>query len=85
MALFHNLRLLYRMKKPAYTEPALGWNDEYFKVGLVKYGIAEYAAPMKKKIEVPTRPEITFEPFETPIPFDAPGLKCDAPEPLQLM
>ena len=28
VALFHNLRLLFRMKKPNYTEPLVGWNDE---------------------------------------------------------
>ena len=45
-----------------YAEPCLGWNDEDFKVGLTKYGIAEYAAPTKMKIEAPRRPpEITFE------------------------
>ena len=26
--LFHNLRLLKRMKKPDYTEPAIGWCDD---------------------------------------------------------
>ena len=27
MALFHNLRLLKRMKKPNYTEPMIAWGD----------------------------------------------------------
>ena len=50
------------MKAPKYAEPCLGWNDEDFKVGLTKYGIAEYAAPTKVKIDAPLRPpEITFE------------------------
>ena len=63
VGLFHNLRLLGRMKKPTYTEPALGWNDEDFKAGLIKFGVAEYAAPTKVKIEAPLRPPaIKFEP-----------------------
>ena len=52
------------MKKPKYSEPAIGWNDEDFQVGLVKYGIAEYAASTQKKIATPARPEITFEPAD---------------------
>ena len=55
VGLFHNLRLLHRMKKPAYTEPAIGWNDEDFETGLVKFGVAEYAAPSAKAIAQPTR------------------------------
>ena len=39
--IFHNLRLIHRMKKPAYVEPCIGWNDEDFKVGLRKLGVAE--------------------------------------------
>jgi hypothetical protein len=39
--IFHNLRLIHRMKKPAYVEPCIGWNDEDFKVGLRKFGVAE--------------------------------------------
>ena len=74
MALFHNLRLLKRMKKPKYSEPAIGWNDEDFQVGLVKYGIAEYAAPTSKKIMAPTRPEIAF------VPADAAPLMHEPPE-----
>ena len=79
VGLFHNLRLLHRMKKPAYTEPAIGWNSEDFQTGLVKYGVAEYAPPATKKITPPTRPAITFEAEYAP---DA--LEGDA-EPLLLM
>ena len=39
--IFHNLRLIHRMKKPAYVKPCIGWNDEDFKVGLRKFGVAE--------------------------------------------
>ena len=28
VALFHNLRLLTRMRKPGYSEPAIGWNND---------------------------------------------------------
>ena len=28
VALFHNLRLMKRTKKVAYTEPAVGWSDD---------------------------------------------------------
>ena len=38
VALFHNLRLLYRAKKPNYTEPMVGWNEEDKKTGLIKFG-----------------------------------------------
>ena len=70
VSLFHKLRLINRMKAPKYTEPCLGWNDEDFKVGLTKYGIAEYAAPTKVKIDAPLRPpEITFEPPEPAVPM----------------
>ena len=66
VSLFYNLRLLHRVKKPAYSEPALGWNDEDFRTGLVKFGVAEYAAPTAKTIAAPTRPAITYEPDHEP-------------------
>ena len=84
VGLFHNLRLLGRMKKPTYTEPALGWNDEDFKAGLIKFGVAEYAAPTKVKIEAPLRPPaITFD-CELAAPL-APQAPLDEAEPLRLM
>ena len=44
VGLFHNLRLLKRMKKPtySYTEPAIGWNEEEMKSNIAKYGVAKY-------------------------------------------
>ena len=59
MALFHNLRLLRRMKKPKYAEPAIGWNADDEKSGVEKYGVANYE-PLKShvKIEKPTRPAL---------------------------
>lgn len=41
--MFHNLRLLHRMKKPAYTEPAVGWLDEPAEAGISSWGVAHYA------------------------------------------
>jgi hypothetical protein len=37
VGLFHNLRLLKRMKKPQYTEPAIAWTDDLAKSGVIKY------------------------------------------------
>ena len=44
-------------------------------MGLTKFGIAEYAAPTKVKIDTPLRPpEITFDAHEpdTPLALEAP-------------
>ena len=43
VGLFHNLRLLARMKKLRYVEPAVGWNDDDTESGITQYGIANYA------------------------------------------
>jgi len=42
VALFHNLRLICRMKNPAYTEPAVSWTDDVEKSGITRYGVAHY-------------------------------------------
>ena len=43
VGLFHNLRLMARMSKTAYTEPAVGWlEDTDTKAGIKKWGIANY-------------------------------------------
>ena len=60
VGLFHNLRLLFRMKKINYTEPMVGWNEEDKEVGLVKYGVAHYEVPSKNKIACPVRPPVHF-------------------------
>ena len=59
VALFHNLRLLTRMNKPNYVEPAVGWNCEDNHVGVIKYGVADYE-PRKNStpISAPKRPEL---------------------------
>ena len=61
VALFHNLRLLARMNKPNYTEPAVGWNDEDNHVGVTKFGVAHYEGTAKLKVKAPAhRPAIEF-------------------------
>lgn len=43
VSLFHNLRLLKRMKKLAYVEPAVGWtDDDGTQSGITKWGVDNY-------------------------------------------
>ncbi|KAL1499821.1 hypothetical protein AB1Y20_012506 [Prymnesium parvum] len=42
VGLFHNLRLIKRMKTPGYTEPAVGWTQEDTESGIVKFGVMKY-------------------------------------------
>lgn len=67
VALFHNLRLVYRMKKPAYEEPAVAWTDANNpdESGIFKYGVAHYSAPTMKAILKPNRPVALLEPSES--------------------
>ena len=58
VGLFHNLRLLARMKKPAYCEPAVGWNEEDFNAGVKSYGVSNYEATQKLKVVAPMRPAL---------------------------
>lgn len=62
VALFHNLRLLYQMKKTIYSEVAMGWNDEENKTGLSKFGVNHYS-PVDHIIpsQPPLRPPVAFE------------------------
>ena len=62
VALFHHLRLLFRMKKPNYSEPVVAWNEEDKHTGLVKYGVNHYedSASSVNKIPCPTRPPVIF-------------------------
>ena len=41
-------------------EPVIGWNEEDFNTGLIKFGVSSYAPPTVKKISAPKRPELTF-------------------------
>ena len=69
VALFHNLRLLFRMKKPNYTEPMVGWNDEDRKTGITKYGVTHYEqAATVPKIPCPVRPPVVFIDLDEPEP-----------------
>ena len=43
VSVFHNLRLLRRMRNPLYTEPAVAWIDDVNLVGITKYGVAHYS------------------------------------------
>ena len=43
------------MAKPAYSEPAIGWNQEDDAAGVVKYGVANYE-PARKSAAAPVRP-----------------------------
>ena len=45
-----------RMKQPAYSEPAIGWNEEDFQAGVTTYGVSNYESTAKLKITTPTRP-----------------------------
>ena len=66
VALFHNLRLLKRMKKPKYTEPMIAWGDaeevdvEHSRV--IKYEAGQ-AGPSKllQKAE-PSKPQLPLLP-----------------------
>ena len=56
VAPFHNLRLITRMKKPNYSEPMIGWNEEDFHAGKTTYGVSNYEGTARLKITTPTRP-----------------------------
>ena len=61
-----------RMKQAAYSEPAIGWNEEDFQAGVTTYGVSNYEGTAKFKITTPTRPALlppTDLP-ETPVEMD---------------
>ena len=59
VALFHNLRLMARMKQPVYTEPAVGWNNEDNHAGVTKFGVANYEGTAKQTVKAPLeRPSV---------------------------
>eukprot|EP00966_Prymnesium_polylepis_P041425 961343-Prymnesium_polylepis.1 len=67
VALFHNLRLIARTKKPQYSEPAVGWNDEDFAAGVTKYGVAHYEGTTALKVKAPeARPALLPPPAQEP-------------------
>ena len=86
VALFHNLRLMYRMKKPNYTEPMVGWNNEDKSTGLMKYGVTHYepVASTILKIPCPVRPPVIYldhdeEPADVAAQASDPELDTDVP------
>ena len=44
VGLFHNLRLLKRMKKPMYEEPAIAWTDDLEKSGVTRLSLGQTAS-----------------------------------------
>ena len=61
--------MLFRMKKPNYTEPMVGWNDEDRKTGITKYGVTHYEqAATMQKIPCPVRPPVVFIDLDEPEP-----------------
>ena len=72
VALFHNLRLLSRMAKPAYSEPAIGWNQEDDAAGVVKYGVANYEPARKSAAALvrPPQPALCLAPVRPPLDHD---------------
>ena len=78
-----------RRRRPAkvtssYVEPVIGWNEEDFNTGLIKFGVSNYAPPTVKKINAPKRPELTFT-DELPDAAAPAALVLDAPDVLRLM
>ena len=54
------------LPQPAYAEPAIGWNTEDNKAGVIKYGVADYEPRTSKApIRTPTRPALPAPP-DTP-------------------
>ena len=66
VALFHNLRLMFRMKKANYVEPMVGWNEEDKNTGLVKYGVTHFEPATVKKIDCPVRQPVIFLDHDKP-------------------
>ena len=44
------------MKKPNYSEPMIGWNEEDFHAGVTTYDVSNYEGTARLKITTPTRP-----------------------------
>ena len=51
--MFHNLRLMTRLNKPTYTEPAVGWTDEISHTGVTTFGVSNYEGTAKLKVKAP--------------------------------
>ena len=77
VALFHNLRLLFRMKKANYVEPMVSWNEEDKSTGLVKYGVTHFEPATVKKTDSPVHRPVIFLDHDKP-EYEVADL--DAPE-----
>ena len=62
-----------RMKKPVYSEPMIGWNEDDFHAGVTKFGISHYEGTAKLKIATPTRPALLPPPPSTEPEVEAHG------------
>ena len=46
------------VKKPGYSEPMIGWNEDDFHAGVTKFGVSHYEGTAKLKITTPTCPAL---------------------------
>ena len=51
VGLFHNLRLLKRMKKPQYSEPVIAWTEGLDKSGVTTYQLGSGSVPPLLRLE----------------------------------
>ena len=58
--------LLMRMKEPNYSEPAIGWNTDDEKSGVVSFGVANYESTKELKVKAPPRPML----MPPPVPVE---------------
>jgi hypothetical protein len=63
-----------RMKEPAYSEPAIGWNTDDEKAGVVSFGVANYASTQALKVKAPHRPMLMPPPVPVELEADEPTL-----------
>ena len=61
------------MKKPNYSEPMIGWNEDDFHAGVTKFGVSHYEGTAKLKIATPTRPALLPPPPSTEPEVEAHG------------
>lgn len=50
------------MPQPAYTEPAIGWNDEDNHTGVTKFGVSNYEGTAKLKVKAPAKRPMLLPP-----------------------
>ena len=70
------------MKKPDYSEPMIGWNEDDFHAGVAKFGVAHCEGTAKLKIATPTRPVLLppcSRPHIAPTPAAPPSTDAGGP------